>query len=185
MKNTVSNYFQKTKRMLVVEVTCICVICLLLLPSTLGFAPNADSFISKVNIKTLVPKIRSNERTPKMSLNTTEESNDINTIASDAAATTDILNGYQCSQKSRERFSGKNVLLTGASGGLGKALAAHLASCGVSTLVLSGRDEEALKAVAKICEKIASEKKSSDVSTSDSKEMKVQSSGSRVPSSSF
>jgi dehydrogenase/reductase SDR family protein 7B len=51
-----------------------------------------------------------------------------------------------------EALSGKNALLTGASGGLGKALALRLSQCGVSTLILSARSEASLKAVAKECQ---------------------------------
>ncbi|EJK65436.1 hypothetical protein THAOC_13701, partial [Thalassiosira oceanica] len=45
----------------------------------------------------------------------------------------------------------KSVLLTGASRGLGRSLATRLASCGVSELVLSGRDSEALDGVRAEC----------------------------------
>ncbi len=52
----------------------------------------------------------------------------------------------------REHFQGKNVLLTGASGGLGKAMALQLVNdCNVKTLILSGRKEDALQEVANSC----------------------------------
>lgn len=56
-----------------------------------------------------------------------------------------------CSRVAQDFFAGKNVLLTGASGGLGRAFASRLASCGVATLVLSGRDEERLAVTAEAC----------------------------------
>lgn len=56
---------------------------------------------------------------------------------------------------SKRQFSGKTVLLTGASGGLGTALAKQLAACGVSTLILSARKESALQEVAKECKQLA------------------------------
>lgn len=55
------------------------------------------------------------------------------------------------SESTRECFAGKSVLLTGASRGLGRSLATRLASCGVSELVLSGRDSEALDGVRAEC----------------------------------
>ena len=51
-------------------------------------------------------------------------------------------------EPTQTKFRGHTVLLTGASGGLGKALALQLARCGAHTLVLSGRNEESLRAVA-------------------------------------
>ena len=54
-----------------------------------------------------------------------------------------------------ESFKGKSVLLTGATGGLGKALALQLADCGVGTLVLSARSSERLQAVAEECKSVA------------------------------
>ena len=55
------------------------------------------------------------------------------------------------SVSTKECFAGKSVLLTGASRGLGRSLAARLASCGVSELVLSGRDSDALDGVREEC----------------------------------
>ena len=55
------------------------------------------------------------------------------------------------SGSTKECFAGKSVLLTGASRGLGSSLAARLASCGVSELVLSGRDSDALDGVREEC----------------------------------
>ncbi|GKY94950.1 hypothetical protein MPSEU_000459700 [Mayamaea pseudoterrestris] len=52
----------------------------------------------------------------------------------------------------KKYFNGKNVLLTGASGGLGKALALQLAQSGVSTLILSARSQAALDHVAQECQ---------------------------------
>jgi len=55
---------------------------------------------------------------------------------------------------STPRFcQGKNVILTGATGGLGKALAAQLSKNGVRNLVLSGRDETSLALIADECKK--------------------------------
>ena len=55
-------------------------------------------------------------------------------------------------ESTQQAFQGKTVLLTGASGGLGKELALHLARCQVSQLVLSGRNQEALDSVAQACQ---------------------------------
>jgi len=76
--------------------------------------------------------------------------------------------GNECSYTIRENFKGKNVILTGASGGLGKAMAIQFAKCHVKTLILSGRDSDALKGVQTACEEIlqneeAKEKISSNV----------------------
>ena len=48
-------------------------------------------------------------------------------------------------------FAGTNVLVTGASGGIGRSLALDLARCGASTLVLSGRSARKLEEVAAEC----------------------------------
>lgn len=55
------------------------------------------------------------------------------------------------SETARKSFEGRSVLLTGASGGLGKELAKEFAKCGVSELVLSGRNEASLKEVEHQC----------------------------------
>lgn len=56
------------------------------------------------------------------------------------------------SQACFNTFSGKSVLLTGASGGLGSALARQLASCQVEALILSGRKKDELNKIAKECQ---------------------------------
>eukprot|EP00980_Cylindrotheca_fusiformis_P025354 scaffold13505_cov69-Cylindrotheca_fusiformis.AAC.2 len=61
----------------------------------------------------------------------------------------------ECSDITKSEFAGKSVLLTGASGGLGKAFATSLASCQVDKLILSGRKKDALDAVAKECQALA------------------------------
>lgn len=61
-----------------------------------------------------------------------------------------------CSESTQNAFHGKSVLLTGASGGLGQALALQLAHCGVKTLVLSARSHASLQAVANECQDISS-----------------------------
>lgn len=56
------------------------------------------------------------------------------------------------SQKTRDSFEGQSVLLTGASGGLGKQFALQLANhCKPKRLILSGRKEEDLQEIAKEC----------------------------------
>mmetsp|Transcript_7036 Transcript_7036/g.13765 ORF Transcript_7036/g.13765 Transcript_7036/m.13765 type:complete len:389 (+) Transcript_7036:236-1402(+) len=62
----------------------------------------------------------------------------------------------QPSTRAKHKFSGKNVLITGASGGLGRSLAHQLAKCDVSTLILSARSVDKLEVVAKECRSIAS-----------------------------
>jgi hypothetical protein len=52
--------------------------------------------------------------------------------------------------RTAECFRDKTVLLTGASGGLGRSLALELAACGVGTLVLSARREDALEGGANV-----------------------------------
>lgn len=61
-----------------------------------------------------------------------------------------------CPAHTQNAFRGKNVLLTGASGGLGYAFALQLAHCGVKTLVLSARSEASIQNVASACKEISS-----------------------------
>lgn len=58
-----------------------------------------------------------------------------------------------CADSTKSIFQGKSVLLTGASGGLGRQLAIELAKCQVRTLILSGRNEDSLNEVAKECQR--------------------------------
>ena len=53
-------------------------------------------------------------------------------------------------------YSGKTVFLTGATGGLGRALALELAQCQVAHLLLSARKLNALEEVAKECQQLSS-----------------------------
>lgn len=64
-----------------------------------------------------------------------------------------------CSETTKSMFAGKSVLLTGASGGLGKSFARCLASCHVDTLILSGRKRDALDKVAEECQALAPDAK--------------------------
>ena len=57
----------------------------------------------------------------------------------------------QVSESTKDTFKNKSILLTGASRGLGKSLAHALSNCSPSLLILSGRDEEALKKVQQTC----------------------------------
>jgi dehydrogenase/reductase SDR family protein 7B len=60
-----------------------------------------------------------------------------------------------CSEPTQKEFAGKSVLLTGASGGLGSALAMELAGCKVATMVISGRNQDTLQAIAEECQKLS------------------------------
>jgi dehydrogenase/reductase SDR family protein 7B len=57
----------------------------------------------------------------------------------------------------KEQLRGKTVFLTGASGGLGTALALQLAACGVRKLILSARKAESLQSVVDACQKVNAE----------------------------
>jgi len=58
------------------------------------------------------------------------------------------------SEQTQQTFQGKTILLTGASGGLGKEIALQLAQCNIYQIVLSGRNEDALEMVAKECQEL-------------------------------
>ena len=55
------------------------------------------------------------------------------------------------SDTTKETYQNKSILITGASRGLGKSLAIALSKCNPSLLILSGRDEDALKQVKLEC----------------------------------
>jgi dehydrogenase/reductase SDR family protein 7B len=76
--------------------------------------------------------------------------------------------GTDCSEETKISLNGKNVILTGASSGLGKALAFQIAKCGVNTLVLSGRNVEQLNHVKSNCEEIHANANKESTSTSKS-----------------
>ena len=59
-----------------------------------------------------------------------------------------------CNAMTKESLRGKNIILTGASSGLGKSLAFQLAKCDIKVLVLSGRNVEQLESVKTKCEDI-------------------------------
>jgi dehydrogenase/reductase SDR family protein 7B len=64
-------------------------------------------------------------------------------------------------ESTKSEYHQKSILLTGASRGLGKSLAHALSTCQPSLLILSGRDEKALKEVQQECLQIASSKQQS------------------------
>jgi dehydrogenase/reductase SDR family protein 7B len=64
-------------------------------------------------------------------------------------------------ESTKSEYHQKSILLTGASRGLGKSLAHALSICQPSLLILSGRDEKALKEVQQECLQIASSKQQS------------------------
>jgi len=72
-----------------------------------------------------------------------------------------------CSEDAKKCFEGKNVLLSGASSGLGRALAVQLAHCGAKKIVISGRDEKSLQLVASECRNISKMKTQVVVSICD------------------
>jgi dehydrogenase/reductase SDR family protein 7B len=55
------------------------------------------------------------------------------------------------SETTKNEYSNKSILLTGASRGLGRSLAHALSTCNPSLLILSGRDEKALEQVKNEC----------------------------------
>lgn len=61
-----------------------------------------------------------------------------------------------CSDQARAFYESKNILLTGASSGLGYAFALQLAKCGANTLLITARKEKELEQVAEECRKVAS-----------------------------
>ena len=73
-----------------------------------------------------------------------------------ADSTTTTASPYTCAASTKARFRGKNILLTGASSGLGRSFALQLADCGAATLLLSARKQAELDQVAQDCQKIAS-----------------------------
>jgi dehydrogenase/reductase SDR family protein 7B len=83
---------------------------------------------------------------PALSLSATPSSRVLQSMSMSLDAT--------CNQKAASAFSGSTVLLTGASGGLGRAFSLQLAHSKAHTLVLSGRNEEALKSVEHECKTI-------------------------------
>jgi len=87
-------------------------------------------------------------------------------MSASSAAENESFDGAECKGKTCDRFRGQNVLLTGASGGLGRAIAIQLSRIGVGTLILSGRDEAALKQVADECRAVIPSKASGDGASS-------------------
>ena len=74
----------------------------------------------------------------------------------DYVATLDSSSKFQPSPQAKKDFHNKNILITGASGGLGRCLAHQLVKCSASTLILSARNIEKLEAVAEECRNITS-----------------------------
>lgn len=60
-----------------------------------------------------------------------------------------------CSKLALKKFKGKHILITGASGALGRAFGLHLAQSGARTLVLSGRNEIFLEHLANECREVS------------------------------
>ena len=78
------------------------------------------------------------------------DENDAATLGLDSSS------NFQPSPQAKKDFRNKNILITGASGGLGRCLAHQLAQCSASTLLLSARNIEKLEVVAEECRNIAS-----------------------------
>ena len=86
---------------------------------------------------------------------TTTDSDTKDIVSNDRAAIRNLENYeemLQCTSTTKAKFQGKTVLLTGASGGLGKELALQFAECGVAQILLSGRNAEVLELVAQECQ---------------------------------
>lgn len=69
-------------------------------------------------------------------------------------STSQLQNSLNLDDQTVENLNGKAVVITGASSGLGKAMALKLAECNLKHLVLSGRNVEALDDVKASCEKV-------------------------------
>jgi dehydrogenase/reductase SDR family protein 7B len=86
----------------------------------------------------------------------TSGSGSSNSVNYDSSKSKDFLFPQpELSANSKMVYEGKNIMLTGASSGLGAAMALHLSTCNVHHLLLSGRNMVALREVAQQCEKLA------------------------------
>lgn len=71
--------------------------------------------------------------------------------------TTSNMLAATCHPTTADTFCGNKVLLTGASGGLGRSFALQLAHAKAHTIVLSGRNEASLQSVAEECKTICAD----------------------------
>ena len=90
---------------------------------------------------------------------TTLSSSPLLNMSTDSLSHLDPLPQPTLPTKTRQTYTNKNILLTGASSGLGYALALQLSTCNVQHLILSGRNIDALQRVAEECQNIASSRK--------------------------
>ena len=85
---------------------------------------------------------------PQTSTSDIESKTDLSSITSDMAFPAPL------TEKIRHSYTGKTALITGATGGLGKALALQLVHWKIQRLILSARKQDALEQVAKECREV-------------------------------
>jgi dehydrogenase/reductase SDR family protein 7B len=98
-------------------------------------------------------RLTTNYRLGKSSSSIPRRTHSVITVSMGASSSSTISN---LSEPNKSTYHQKSILLTGASRGLGKSLAHALSTCHPSLLILSGRDEKALKVVQQECIQLAS-----------------------------
>ena len=98
-------------------------------------------------------RLNTNHRLGTSSTSIPRRTHSVITVSMGASSSSTISN---LSEPNKSTYHQKSILLTGASRGLGKSLAHALSTCHPSLLILSGRDEKALKVVQQECIQLAS-----------------------------